>query len=231
MSGIAIETEFQLLNARLSSIADNLEVAEERIWQIIYTYLGSTWDGEIDYPSNFALHNIDNEIDQLAKMKSLTTLPEVQTEIDSRIAEMLNIELSIQPSVDGMVSETQGGSCPVATQDVQVNLKNRQTAISQANYGPMNPEQPNKTFWMAKAQIFGTTVAEAKTSRCGNCAAFDQTPATLACIDSGIGANGGATTAWDTIAQADLGYCSVWDFKCAATRTCDAWITGGPIKG
>ena len=92
MSGIAIETEFQLLNARLSSIADNLELAEEQIWQIIYTYMGYTWDGEIDYPDNFALHNTDNELDQYAKIKALSPRPEVQAEIDNRIAEMLDIE-------------------------------------------------------------------------------------------------------------------------------------------
>ncbi len=92
MSGIAIETEFQLLNARLSSIADNLELAEESIWQEVATYIGQPWTGEIDYPDNFALRNTDNELDQLAKMKTLTARPEVQLEIDNRIAEMLDIE-------------------------------------------------------------------------------------------------------------------------------------------
>ena len=28
---------------------------------------------------------------------------------------------------------------------------------------------------------------------------------------------------------ANLGYCEVFDFKCAGDRTCDAWIVGGPI--
>jgi len=93
MSGIAIETEFQLLNARLSSIADNLELAEEQVWQIIYEYMGYVWDGEIDYPDNFALHNTDNELDQYAKIKLLSPRSEVQTEIDSRIAELLDIEI------------------------------------------------------------------------------------------------------------------------------------------
>jgi hypothetical protein len=26
-----------------------------------------------------------------------------------------------------------------------------------------------------------------------------------------------------------LGYCEAFDFKCAASRTCDAWVVGGPI--
>ena len=93
MSGIAIATEFQLLNARLSSIADNLELAEEQIWQEVANYLGLEWSGTIVYPSNFALHNIDNELDQLAKMKTLSTRPEVQIEIDKRVAEILDIEV------------------------------------------------------------------------------------------------------------------------------------------
>lgn len=92
MSGIAIETEFTLLNARLTNIADNLELAEEQIWQEVYAYLGYTWDGEIKYPDNFALRNVDNELDQLAKMKTLTARPEVQTEIDKRVAEILDID-------------------------------------------------------------------------------------------------------------------------------------------
>jgi hypothetical protein len=34
---------------------------------------------------------------------------------------------------------------------------------------------------------------------------------------------------WDTISAGDLGYCEAFDFKCAANRTCDAWVVGGPI--
>ena len=109
MSGIAIETEFQLLNARLSSIADNLELAEEAIWQEVAAYLGIEWTGTIDYPDNFALHNIDNELDQLARMKALSTLPEVQQEIDKRIAEILDIELLEQ----ALGTEVEEGEQPI----------------------------------------------------------------------------------------------------------------------
>ena len=98
MSGIAIETEFQLLNARLSSIADNLELAEEQIWTIVYAYMGYAWDGMIDYPDNFALHNLDNELEQMAKMKTLSTQPQIQAAIDQRLYEMLDIE-SVAQSV------------------------------------------------------------------------------------------------------------------------------------
>jgi hypothetical protein len=29
--------------------------------------------------------------------------------------------------------------------------------------------------------------------------------------------------------SADLGYCELFHFKCAAARTCSAWLMGGPI--
>jgi hypothetical protein len=91
-SGLSIQTEFQLLNARLSSIADNLELAEEQIWQEVCAYLGLEWTGSVRYPDSFALHNIDNELDQLAKMRTLSANPAIQAEVDRRIAEILDIE-------------------------------------------------------------------------------------------------------------------------------------------
>ena len=42
--------------------------------------------------------------------------------------------------------------CPVATQDIEVNLKNRQKAIDKAQYGPMNPNEPNSQYWRDMGQ-------------------------------------------------------------------------------
>jgi len=106
MSGIAMQTEMTLLNARLCSIADNIELAEEQVWQEIYTYLGVQWDGTIDYPGNFAMHNLDNELDQLAKMKALTANPLVQDAIDKKIAEILDIEQIEMEAGDVIEGET-----------------------------------------------------------------------------------------------------------------------------
>ena len=115
-------------------------------------------------------------------------------------------------------------ACPLATQDIKLNLKNRQTAVNDANYGPSNPSQPNDIYWKAKADEFQGDVTTAKTMRCGNCAAFNQTSKILGCIKKGIGRDA------DEVASAgNLGYCEIFDFKCAAKRTCDAWIAGGPL--
>ena len=52
-SGIALQTEFQLLNARLSEKADLLENAEETIWSFFAKWQNKAFDGEIDYPDTF----------------------------------------------------------------------------------------------------------------------------------------------------------------------------------
>ena len=37
--------------------------------------------------------------------------------------------------------------CPVATQNGEVNIENRQVAIDRYGYGPLNPNNPNIKFW------------------------------------------------------------------------------------
>ena len=119
-------------------------------------------------------------------------------------------------------------SCPPATQDITLNLKNRQKAINEYGYGPLNPDLPNTKFWMKKVDEWNLdSPEEAKSSLCGNCAAFDQRKDTLDCISQGIGSDQGADD--PTIDAGDLGYCRFLKFKCASRRTCDAWVTGGPL--
>lgn len=118
-------------------------------------------------------------------------------------------------------------TCPRATQDVKLNLKNRAKAIKSVGYGPANPKLPNNEFWEKKSEVWeGIPVSEAKTMRCGNCAAFDISPKMKQCIRSGLD----EAKDWDTVDAGQLGYCHMLKFKCAAKRTCDAWVVGGPIK-
>ena len=115
--------------------------------------------------------------------------------------------------------------CPDATQDIKLNLKNRQKAIDDYGYGPPDPSQPNKKFWAKKMEMWKVDdLSEVKNMLCGNCAAFDITSKTLSCIEEGIGED-----AVETIDAGQLGYCKFLKFKCASERTCDAWVTGGPI--
>lgn len=112
-----------------------------------------------------------------------------------------------------------------AITDLNINTKNRNETIKEYGYGPANPLVDEPKFWADKADLWGTTVEHAKTMRCGNCAAFDQSKATVKKIADAIGDNG------TKVAKlADLGFCEFFWFKCAAQRTCDGWVSGGPIK-
>jgi hypothetical protein len=118
--------------------------------------------------------------------------------------------------------------CPEATQDISINLKNRQYCVDVANYGPANPNLENVDFWQQKANLFKSSIEEAKTMRCSNCAAFVVKEQMMKCIEKGI-CEEDMNEAANIAKLADLGYCELFDFKCAGTRTCDAWITNGPL--
>ena len=120
--------------------------------------------------------------------------------------------------------------CPDATQDIKLNLKNRQKAINEHGYGPPDPSQPNDKFWLKKMKMWKVDdLSEVKNMLCGNCAAFDITDRMYKCMEKGIQGDEKNVDAMSTISTADLGYCNFLHFKCAGSRSCKAWVTGGPI--
>ena len=128
----------------------------------------------------------------------------------------------------GILGNVLSGGCPTSTQDILLNIKNRQRCIEVADYGPANPRLSNDEYWQRLAKHWRIKTSEAKTMRCGNCAAFEVTSKIKDCIARGIGQHG--VDPYDTVVAGQLGYCRFFDFKCAASRTCRAWVVGGPIK-
>lgn len=129
-----------------------------------------------------------------------------------------------------LLNEVEAKGCPLPTQNIELNLENRQKAIEKYGYGPLNPNEPNEKFWDKKKEMWQLdSVEDAKKSLCGNCAAFDITTKTLDCIAKGIGNDEGTEDPFDVINAGKLGYCRFLKFKCAAKRTCDAWVVGGPL--
>lgn len=127
-----------------------------------------------------------------------------------------------------ILNEAEIEKCPAPTQNIELNLQNRQKAINEYGYGPLNPNEPNEKFWQGKADMWKLdNPNDAKKSVCGNCAAFDITTKTLDCIAKGIGSE---KDSYDVINAGKLGYCRFLKFKCASARTCDAWVVGGPLR-
>jgi len=93
MSGVAMETEFQLLNARLSEKADNLELAEEQMWELWFAYQGEQWMGSVDYPGSFNIRDNGKEIEQLQRAASTNPAdPRVKAAIDMKILDWLDLD-------------------------------------------------------------------------------------------------------------------------------------------
>ena len=110
-------------------------------------------------------------------------------------------------------------ACPTATQNLELNTKNRDAAIKAEyiQYGPLNVDEPGD-YWKDIAEYWNTTEEAAKKSLCGNCVAFDISPRMDECMP-------GKTSDKD----GRLGYCWMHHFKCHSARSCRTWAKGGPI--
>jgi nicotinic acid mononucleotide adenylyltransferase len=113
-----------------------------------------------------------------------------------------------------------------ALTDLDLNTKNRDMTTQNDGYGPLNPgdTKGSKSFWEEKAKMWKTTTEAAMEARCGNCAAFNQAPAIMKKMAEGLGPAG------EKIQDlANLGFCELFEFKCAGDRTCNKWLVNGPI--
>jgi len=108
-------------------------------------------------------------------------------------------------------------ACPIATKNIEVNVKNRDATIKNFNYGPLNVDEPGD-YWKDIAKYWNTTEEAAKKSLCNNCVAFDVSPRMLECMPGETSDDDGR-----------LGYCWMHHFKCHSARACHTWAKGGPI--
>ena len=108
-------------------------------------------------------------------------------------------------------------ACPLPTQDLKLNTKNRNSAIKAdyIQYGPLNLE--DEEYWERAAKHWNTSVEVAKKSKCKNCVAFDISERMLECMPGSVQNDG------------YLGYCWMHSFKCHSERACYTWASGGPI--
>ena len=86
-SGIALQTEFELLNARLSEKADYMQLAEEQLFKLFAMFQDKEFDGEINYPDSFNIRDYASDLVfyQQAKAVNIQS-PTLQKEIDKEIA-------------------------------------------------------------------------------------------------------------------------------------------------
>ena len=86
-SGVALQTEFELLNARLSEKADNLEIAEEQLFRLYSMFQDTPFDGEINYPDSFNIRDYATDLLFYQQAKAINVpSPSLIKEIDKEIA-------------------------------------------------------------------------------------------------------------------------------------------------
>ena len=125
----------------------------------------------------------------------------------------------LQEEMKVVVGAVKDYICPPATQDLELNTKNRDAAIKadHIKYGPLNVDEPGD-YWKDIAEYWDTTEEAAKKSNCGNCVAFDISPRMKDCMPGETSDDDG-----------ELGYCWMHHFKCHSARSCYTWAKGGPI--
>ena len=118
-----------------------------------------------------------------------------------------------------LILEQGSDSCPIATQNLELNTRNRDKSIEAdyIQYGPMN--LTDEEYWVELADHWKTTPDVAKNSNCGNCVAFDISPRMEECMPGEVSDSDGI-----------LGYCWMHHFKCHSARTCRTWAAGGPAR-
>jgi len=94
MSGVAMQSEFLMLDAKLSEKAKNLELAEEQIFRLFGLWQGQPWDGEIKYPMAFHIRDKNLDMDIISKAASAQrdsaqATPSVKSIIDQKTIEIL----------------------------------------------------------------------------------------------------------------------------------------------
>ena len=192
---------------------------------------GSTIEDEANAEAGVIMREFNQQFPQYMELKPII-LPEAWSQKYKKSINCSNPKgFSQRAHCQGRKKNTNEAEegCPPATQDIALNLKNRQKAIDEYHYGPLNPNLPNNEYWQELADKWNTSdIASVKQNRCGNCGAFDVSKDMQACIAKGIGSEPGSS-AMDSVDAGQLGYCKFLKFKCASKRTCDAWIEGGPI--
>ena len=123
-SGIALQTEFQLLNAKLSEKADFLENAEEQIWSLFAKWQNKEWDGSVDYPDTFDVRDWANDLQFLQMAKASGIKSETfNKELDKQIAEAVIDDNETIKTINDEIDSTRTTRGQFTTTEIEDRLQ------------------------------------------------------------------------------------------------------------
>jgi hypothetical protein len=136
LSGVALATEFQLLNAKLAERADGLELAEEQIWRIYARWQGTTWDGTVEYPDSFNIQDRYNDMNMLKLAKDASPRSDIlHEEIERQMLRILVEDDVRYQQLEGEIEiETVNGEAVPAEPEVETEEHPTLTADNKAEH-------------------------------------------------------------------------------------------------
>lgn len=127
MSGVAIDTEFQLLNARLSEKGDALELAEENIWRLFAEYMNLEWDGVVEYPESFNLRDKATDLELYLKASTVSVNSETyRKELQKQIAKTIIDDEMVMEAIETEIASADMNFVP----HVMVNPETGESRIA-----------------------------------------------------------------------------------------------------
>jgi hypothetical protein len=84
-SGVSKAWDFNQTNSALSKKAGNLEDGESKLWQIYALWLDKQFDGSIEYPHEFSITSLNEDLDEAEKEMRLNMGAEFNKEVKKAI--------------------------------------------------------------------------------------------------------------------------------------------------
>ena len=84
-SGVSKAWDFNQTNSALSKKAGSLEDGEMKLWQTYAKWLGKEFDGSVEYPNEFSIQSLNDDLDEAEKMMRLNLGSDFNKEIKSAI--------------------------------------------------------------------------------------------------------------------------------------------------
>ena len=107
-SGVAMQVERQLLNSKLSDLADTIQETEIKLWKIWFDWQGvaEPAEFEIEYNHSFDLRDTQNDLTLYTQAKAAVSNAEFQQYLDAEIVQMMvDDEEELQRILDSLKAE------------------------------------------------------------------------------------------------------------------------------
>jgi len=134
MSGVALQTEMQMLNSRLSDFAEVLQEAEYKIWELFTNWQGLEADQDfaIEYENTFDIRDKHSDLELLRKANEFVTVPMLQKEIQKQVAKLLvEDEVTLNQILTSIDQPVMNNSVVHPTQTPDTVLEHIEEMISQ----------------------------------------------------------------------------------------------------